>query len=154
MSNTIELYQEPQGRTTIQLNPADGERLRTMIAANTNKYFSQYAAEVGFAASNASAYLTGRKRISIETLMALLAGTTLRAECTIHLRITDDASGATSTQTEDTLCLEGMVTSAEVLQQMGNPVEAPIYCSSGFEQPNKTQPVDSPSAETNTDSLE
>lgn len=154
MNDSIEIYQEPQGRTTIQLNPADGERLRTMIAANTNKYFSQYAAEVGFAASNASAYLTGRKRISIETLMALLAGTTLRAECTIHLRITDDASGATSTQTEDTLCLEGMVTSGEVLQQMGYPADDPIYCSSGFEPLTPIQPVDSPSAETNIDSSE
>lgn len=84
----LEIHQEPEGRATIQLEPYQGEALRSLIIKSSGMTFNRYLEKVGLQPTNVANYLSGRNRMSFSTLYKLLAGTSLTLQCLLQVTIT------------------------------------------------------------------
>jgi len=85
----LEIFQQPEHRATLQLEPHQGEALRSLIVSTTKMAFNRYVEKVGLQPTNVSNYLSGRNRMSFATLYKLLAGTNLQITCLLHVTITN-----------------------------------------------------------------
>lgn len=83
----IEVCEQAEPRTTFRFDPHQGESLRELIVQDSQLRFNTYLAKIGMAESNVLNYLSGRNRMSINTLNKLLAGTNLDVQCVIQLTI-------------------------------------------------------------------
>ena len=84
---SMEIYQEPGDRTSIQLDPGQGEELRSLIVRASEQHFTRYIEMIGMQPTNVANYLSGRNRISLGVLSKLLAGTDLKLQCTLQILI-------------------------------------------------------------------
>lgn len=111
----IELAQAPGDRATIQLDPFQGEQLRSLIIQNTQENFTRYVERMGLQPANVTNYLSGRNRISMAILQKLLAGTNLKLQCVLQVTIAsgNDVSAADCTPLDDLLYSDEPVTFAE-----------------------------------------
>lgn len=108
----MHIYQPGGPKTTILLSPEQGEELRALLEKNINSRFTTYCQLVGLQYTNVQAMLTGRKRISLDTMERLLSGINYNVECrtefVIQKQTTMDAEDAHSTSLEEELFFEGM----------------------------------------------
>lgn len=84
----LEISQAPEDRCSIQLQPQEGEALRSLIIQHTDKAFTRYVEQVGLQPTNVANYLSGRNRMTMATLQKLLAGTNLELQCQLQIQIT------------------------------------------------------------------
>ena len=73
--------------TSIMLNREQAEALRSLIDRHTNCKLSTYIASVGLESSNVYAILSGRRKLTLQTLQRLLSGTDLTVQCQIEFLI-------------------------------------------------------------------
>lgn len=138
----LTLYSEPGPRTSILLEPFEGEHLRSMIIRDTNMGFNTYLQQVGLHGSNVYNYLTGKNAISLQVLTKLLAASNLKIQCQLQVMITSGkhAQDADSMQLEEMLLSADMDTLNEVsttIPEPMNPYHIQGSCSSEKLQDNK-----------------
>jgi transcriptional regulator with XRE-family HTH domain len=147
----FELAQAPGDRATIQLDPFQGEQLRSLIIQNTQENFTRYVERMGLQPANVTNYLSGRNRISMAILQKLLAGTNLKLQCVLQVTITsgNDVNDADCTPLDDLLYSTEPVTFAEddIMIPHSFPQTTPISSLSEKLQEAKKTTQDSPSKE-------
>ena len=101
----LEINQEADPRATFQIEPHIGEELRSLIIQSTGLNFQRYVEQVGLQPNNVTNYLSGRNRISLNSLVKLLAGTDLNLTCTLQIQIENGSvvEDADSTPLDDML---------------------------------------------------
>lgn len=128
----LEIHQQPEGRATIQLDPYQGEALRSLIIQSSGMTFNRYLEKVGLQPTNVANYLSGRNRMSFTTLYKLLAGTSLSIQCLLQVTITNGSvvESADYTPLEEMLYLPEQDTYQEesTLTPPSDPIPAPLPC--------------------------
>lgn len=108
----MHIHQPGGSKTTIILSPEQGSEIRSLLEKNIDCRFTTYCHQVGLQYSNVQAMLTGRKKISLDTMERLLSGIDYTVECrtefVIQKQTTLDAEDAHSTSLEEELFFEGM----------------------------------------------
>jgi transcriptional regulator with XRE-family HTH domain len=120
----LEIFQQPEHRATIQLEPHQGEALRSLIVSTTHMSFNRYVEKVGLQPTNVSNYLSGRNRMSFATLYKLLAGTNLHLTCLLQVTITNGSV----VESADCIPLEEMLFSPEPDTSVEDITSTPPTC--------------------------
>ncbi len=152
MNNPIEIYQEADAKTSIQLDPLQGEQIRSLIIKNSNQPFNRYVEAMGLQPTNVANYLSGRNRISLSTLSRLLAGINHNFQCLLHVTIStgETVNDADSIPLEEMLLLQEPEVSTEVVPICVDSL--PTFCSSVQHRRDKTITQADPSPETQVES--
>lgn len=110
MTPILEIHQQPNDLTTLQLDQTEGEALRSVIVREAGN-FSTYLEMIGMQQTNAFNYLSGRNRMTLKVLQKLLAGTQLELRCSLSIQILKDDGSVV--KTVDSMSLEEMLYSTE-----------------------------------------
>ena len=94
MNSTVSVTNIGAESTSVMLNREQAEALRSLLDKHINCKLSTYIASVGLESSNVYAILSGRRKLTLQTLQKLLSGTDLTVQCQIEFLIQKNGSHA------------------------------------------------------------
>lgn len=80
--------------TSVLLDPTQSEALRLLLHKHINCKLSNYIRSVGLEPPNIYAVLSGRRKLTLQTLNKLLSGINLTVQCQIEFQIQTDGCPA------------------------------------------------------------
>lgn len=88
----IEIASQAESKTTLQLTPDEGKDIRELLESHIDSRITAYCLEIGMNYTNIANMLSGRRKISINTLNRLFSKTNFVVECGLTLTIRKDPS--------------------------------------------------------------